>query len=182
MRAAIGPRPAELGEATMSVLPNVEGAVRVRWLLFVSLALNLFFVGAAGAVAFRYASPVPLATVARIDHSPASRLDHLAASLPANDAELLRTQLRADAIKVASAQADVRLSQEEVRNSLRAEPFDPSALHAAMAANHTARENFDQVLHDTIGTAAAKMSVVGRNKLADWPAPRDRAEKPTKAD
>jgi uncharacterized membrane protein len=151
----------------------MEGAARVRWLLLGSLALNLFFVGAAGAVAFRYSSPVPLATIARIDHGLASRLDRIAASLPGNDAQLMRAQLVADAEKVATAQADLRLSQDDVRKSLRAEPFDPNAMRNAMAANHAARENFDQVLHDMIASAAAKMSVVGRNKLADWPAARE---------
>ncbi len=162
----------------MSVLPKIEGAARVRWLLLGSLALNLFFVGAAGAVAFRYSSPVPLANVARIDHSVESRLDRIAASLPPADANIMRTELRTEAEKVAAAQADLRLSQEEVRNSLRADPFDPDAMRTAMADNRAAHENFEQVLHDMIASAAAKMSVVGRNKLADWPAARENARQP----
>jgi uncharacterized membrane protein len=151
-----------------------EGA-RLRWLLLVSLALNLFFVGAAGAVAFRYSGPVPLATVSHIDHSLAGRLDRIAESLPPEDADLLRTELRTEALKVAAAQADLRLSQENVRTSLRAEPFDADAMRAAMAENRVARQNFDQVLHDTIAVAAAKMSDVGRAKLAEWPPERDNA-------
>jgi uncharacterized membrane protein len=159
----------------MSNLPNTTGGNHVRWLLLGSLALNLFFVGAAGAVAFRYSGPVPLTHVARIDHDLASRLDRIAASLPPTDAEAMRAQLRAEAEQVATAQADLRLSQEAVRKSLRAEPFNPEAMRAAMADNRTARENFDQVLHDMLASAAANMSVVGRNKLADWPAERDNA-------
>jgi len=156
-------------------MPNTEGGARLRWLLLGSIALNLFFMGAAGAVAFRYSSPVPLTTVARIDHSLAGRLDRIAASLPAADAGIMRAQLRGDAIKVAAAQADLRLSREEVRRSLRAQPFDAGAMRTAMAESRTARENFDQVLHDMIASAAAKMSVVGRDKLADWPTQRDNA-------
>jgi len=159
----------------MSILPKMDGGVRLRWLLSGSLALNLFFVGAAGAVAFRYSSPVPLATVARIDHGLAGRLDRMAAGLPPADAIVLRTQLRQEAVKVATAQADLRLSQEDVRKSLRAQPFDAEAMRMAMAANRAARENFEQVLHDTIASAAARMSIVGRNKLADWPAERQSA-------
>jgi uncharacterized membrane protein len=159
----------------MSILPGGEGGGVSRWLLVGSLALNLFFAGAAGAVALRYSGPVPLTTIAHIDHGLANRLDRIAGSLPPDDAELLRTQLRGDARKVASAQADLRLSQEDVRKSLRAEPFDADAMRSAMAENRTAHENYDQVLHDMIATAAAKMSVVGRTKLADWPAERDNA-------
>jgi hypothetical protein len=46
-------------------------------------------------------------------------------------------------------------------------------MRTAMAVSRAARENFDLVLHDVIASAAAKMSVVGRNKLADWPARRE---------
>ena len=44
----------------MSILPGFEAAVRVRWFFLISLALNVCFVGAAGAVAFRYTGTVPL--------------------------------------------------------------------------------------------------------------------------
>jgi uncharacterized membrane protein len=157
----------------MSIFPGTEGGGRLRWLLLGSLALNLFFVGAAGAVAFRYSSPVPLTTIARIDHSLAGRLNRVAESLPPADADVMRAQLHVDAEKVAAAQADLRLTQDDVRKSLRAEPFDAEAMRTAMAANRTARENFDQVLRDTFATAATRMSVVGRAKLADWPAERE---------
>jgi uncharacterized membrane protein len=169
--------PTEVG-VTMSILPTIEGAARVRWLLLTSLALNVCFVGAAGAVAFRYTGAVPLTTVTRINHSVTGRLNQIAATLPSTDAQLMRSELRADAVKVARAQADFRLSREELRSSLRAEPFDADAMRAAMAANRAARENFDRVLHDVIASAAAKMSVVGRNKLADWSATRGTASAP----
>lgn len=159
----------------MISVTNMQGVARIRWLLLCSLALNLFLVGAAGAVAFRYTSAVPLSTVTRIEHNAADRLDHLAASLPATDAAVMRSELRADARRVASAQADLRLSQEEFRNSLRAEPFDRDAMRVAMTDVHAARENFDLVLHDVIAAAAVKMSVIGRNKLADWPPVRTSA-------
>lgn len=152
----------------MSIFPKLESAARVRRLLLMSLALNVLFAGAAGAVAFRYTGTVPLTQVTQINHSVANRLDQIAATLPPADAQIMRAQFRADAVKVASAQADLRLSRETLRESLRAEPFDASAMRAAMAASRTARDNFEQVLHDMIATAAAKMSVVGRNKLADW--------------
>jgi uncharacterized membrane protein len=157
----------------MSVQPKTDGGARVRWLLLGSLTLNLFFVGATGAVALRYSSPVPLTTVAHIDHSLIARFNRIAASLPPADGQVMRAQLRGEGQKVASAQVDLRLSQDDMRKSLRAEPFDPEAMRVAMAENRTARDNFDQILHDMIASAAAKMSTVGRTKLADWRADRD---------
>jgi uncharacterized membrane protein len=152
----------------MQIFPKLESAARVRWLLLMSLALNVLFAGAAGAVAFRYTGAVPLTPVTQINHGVANRLGQIAATLPPADAQIMLAEFRVDAVKVASAQADLRLSREELRNSLRAEPFDPGAMRAAMAASRTARDNFEQVMHDMIAAAAAKMSVVGRNKLADW--------------
>jgi len=159
----------------MSVLPRIDDGTRVHWLLLGSLALNLFFVGAAGAVAYRYTSPVPLAPVTRIDHNLVDRFNRVADSLPPADGDAMRAQLREDAVKIATAQADLRLSQDEMRRSLRAEPFDADAMHNAMAENHAAHERFDQVVHDMMAAAASKMSVIGRNKLADWPAQRANA-------
>jgi uncharacterized membrane protein len=161
--------------SVQSVLPKTASGPHTRWLLLGSLALNLIFVGAAGAVALRYSSPVPLATVARIDHSLVGRFNRIASTLPASDAQIMRAQLSSEARKVASAQADLRLSQDDLRKSLRAEPFDPEAMRTAMAENRTARETFDQVLHEMIAAAASQMSVVGRTKLAEWPAERDNA-------
>ena len=153
---------------------HLDGAAAMRWLLPTSLALNVLFLGATGAVALHTGS-IPLSAVARIDHSGTDRLDRVAASLPANDAQVMRSEIRADEEKVAAAQADLRLSQEEVRNSLRAEPFDLEAMRAAMEQVQVARENYHTVLHELVAAAAPRLSIVGRNKLADWTETRDAA-------
>src|SRR5580704_1588790 len=105
---------------SISILPKIESAIGSRWLLPVSLALNVCFVGAAGAVAFRYTGEVPLSAIVSIDHSATDRLDRVAESLPSSDAQVMRAEIRADEERVVAAQADFRLSQEEVRDSLRA--------------------------------------------------------------
>jgi uncharacterized membrane protein len=157
----------------MSRLATIEGAAGARWLLLASLALNVLFFGAAGAVVVRYTGSVPLSAVARIDHNATDRLARLAASLPATDAQVMRAELRTDEERVAAAQADLRLSQEEVRNTLRAEPLDLEAVHAAMEQVQTARESYHLALYEVIESVAIRMSVVGRNKLADWTEARD---------
>ena len=94
------------------------------------------------------------------------------------DAEILQQQIAADFLKIAAAQADLRLSQDDVRKTLRAVPFDADALSTAMAEHRNARDNFDVTLHNMLVSAAGKMSVIGRNKLADWPPDRDNAHQP----
>ena len=156
----------------MSVSPQILDPGTMRWLLPVSLTLNLVFAGAAGASFLRHSAAVPLEPVTHMTRGAEQRLDRIATSLPAPDAQIMRSAIRADAAKVVAAQASLRLSQEDVRNSLRAEPFDPAAVRAAMAETSAARGNYDQILQNVITSAATKMSPVGRSKLADWPPPR----------
>jgi uncharacterized membrane protein len=151
----------------MSMLPKIQRSTYARWLLPVSLALNVCFVGAASAVAYRYTGDVALPVVDLIGRSAGDRLDRVAAALPANDAQIMRAQVRAEEVRVAAAQADLRLAQEEARNSLRAEPFNIDAMRVAMAQVQVARESFHTVLHEVFESAAPKLSVVGRNMLAN---------------
>jgi hypothetical protein len=156
----------------MSMLPKIQRSTYARWLLPVSLALNVCFVGAASAVAFRYTGDVPLPVVDLITRSAGDRLDRVAAALPANDAQIMRAQVRAEEVRVAAAQADFRLAQEEARNSLRAEPFNIDAMRVAMAQVQVARESYHTILHEVFESAAPKLSVVGRNMLANLSAIR----------
>jgi uncharacterized membrane protein len=151
----------------------MERGAYLRALLPISILLNVALMGAAGAVAFRYTGTVPLTNVMRARHNMMARLNEIASTLPSPDADLLRAEIGADAREVAAAQADLRLSHEAVRNTLRAEPFDAEAMRAAMAVDRQAHENFELVLHDVIASAVGKMSLVGRNKLADFSSGRE---------
>lgn len=153
----------------MSQSADAKGSGRVRYLLLGSLTLNLVLAGAAGAVALQHSGAVPLQPVVGIKHGMAGRLDRIAATLPMNDAGVMRAELRAEAAKLAAAEAELRLAQETVRDKLRAEPFDPAALRAAMSQTSAARERFYRVLHDALTAAMGKMSEAGRKRLADWP-------------
>jgi uncharacterized membrane protein len=158
----------------MSTLSHAVGYDRgSRWLIFGSFALNLFFIGAAGALLIRQYA-LPATTASRpVDRTVAGRIERIAATLPAADAAILRDGFKADATRIEAAQAALRGEQDAVRAALRAEPFDAGAMRAAMAKTRAARQNFDLILHDMVATASAKMSVAGRNKLADWPGSRD---------
>jgi uncharacterized membrane protein len=163
----------------MSVSPQALSAGRVRWLLLGSLTLNLIFAGTAAVSHTRHSAAVPLEPVAHMSRGAENRLDRIATTLPEPDAQIMRSFIRAQTAKVVAAQANLRLSQEGLRTSLRAEPFSPAAVRAAMAETSAARDNYDQVLQDVIASAAAKMSPVGRSKLADWPPPRPQHPEPT---
>jgi uncharacterized membrane protein len=139
-----------------------------RWLVLASLALNLFFIAAGGTLMARHYLATP-ASPAPLDRSVAARMERLAATLPAADADVLRAEYRAKATNVDGARATYRSAQDEVRRILRAEPFQPEAMRAAMSEQRAARQVFDQVVQDVVASAATRMSADGRTKLAEWP-------------
>lgn len=134
-----------------------------RWLLLGSLALNLFFIGIAVAMAVR--APAP----SWWDQDVFVRVDRLAATLPQPDAAIVRSQIEANHGAIETAQRGYRAAQDVIRGTLRHEPFDVEAMRAAMVKTRAARQNYDQVIQGVFATAAAQMSQAGRNALADWP-------------
>ena len=144
-------------------------------LLLVSLSLNLFFVGVFAAYVARHYLFAPTAASV-IDRSPAARIERLSATLPTADAEKLRGEFRNRQAAVEVARENYRRAQDVIRRILRAEPFDPAAMRAAMTDTRAARQSFDQALQGVIVAAAEQMSVAGRNKLADWPSSRPASE------
>ena len=151
--------------------PSSMSRGSTRWLLLGSLALNLFFVGVAIAMAIRAPAPPTW------DRNVFVRVERLAATLPPADADLLRGGINADRKQIEEAQAQYRGAQDEIRAILRQEPFDAAAMRAAMAKTRAARQNFDQNLQGVFADAAAKMSPAGRHALADWPPNRKSANK-----
>lgn len=134
-----------------------------RWILFISLALNLFFVGAWAAFAWRH-----YAWERHRPWTPATRIERLAAALPAGDADKLRSEFRARQGNIEAAITSYRQAQHRMREALRAEPFNADTLRAAMAESRAARGKLGEALQDVIASAGAAMTPEGRRSLADW--------------
>lgn len=158
----------------MSVAQFAPAALRrgpSRWLLLGSLALNLFFVGIAVAMAVRAPAPPTW------DRNVFVRVDRIAATLPAPDADLLRGEIHAHKSELEAAQGRYFATREQIHDVLRQEPFKVEDMRAAMVKTRAARQNFDQILQGVFANAAAKMSHAGRLALADWPPNRKSASK-----
>jgi uncharacterized membrane protein len=134
-----------------------------RWLLLGSLAVNLFFIGVALAMIVR--APAP----SYWDRDVFVRVERLAATLPESDAALLRGEINTNRQALEAAQTQYRTAQDEIRRTLRQNPFETEAMRSAMSRTRAARQNFDQLLQGVFLTAASKMSSAGRNAVADWP-------------
>jgi uncharacterized membrane protein len=155
---------------TMITLDSQDRASRL--LLIGSLALNLFFVGTAGALTARHyitpSQPVPVERA----RTAAARVERLAAPLPAADAEKLRAAFRERAGAAEGARDALNAAFERVQAALRAEPFDPAALSAAFGAARAARPAYELAMQQIIAAGAQAMSHEGRSKLAEWPPSR----------
>jgi len=149
----------------MSAVTHSRAAMssQPRWLLVVSLALNLFFIGIVGAMGVRH-----LLDTQNGQPNDVSKIERIAATLPAADGELLRAEYDRQRDAVEAARDAIHRKQDDIRAALRKEPFDAAAMRAAQAGSRAARESFYQVLHGVVLTAASQMSTVGRSKLADW--------------
>lgn len=147
---------------TLSLAPAAMTRGSSRWLLLGSLALNLFFVGIALAMAIR--SPAP----SMWNPDVFVRIERVADSLPAADADLLRGEVNKSRSTLAAAQDAYHRSRDEIRAALRQDPFNAAALREVMARTRLARQNQDQILQNLFAEAAAKMSRSGRLALADW--------------
>jgi len=134
-----------------------------RWLLLGSLALNLFFVGVAIAMAVR--APAP----SYWDRNVFVRIERLAATLPPADADILRGEINANRAAIENAQAAYHMAQDHIHEVLRQEPFDGEAMRAAMAKTRAARLTSDQTVQGVFAVIASKISPAGRQALANWP-------------
>lgn len=155
----------------MSIAQAIPTAARgsSRWLLLGSLALNLFFVGVAVAMAVR--APAP----SYWDRNVFVRVERLAATLPPADADILRGQIDTNRAAIADAQTSYHTAQDHIHEVLRQEPFDAEAMRAAMAKTRAARQAFDQTIQGVFAGIAATISPAGRQVLANWPPGRKAA-------
>ena len=150
--------------------PSTMTRPSARWLLLGSLALNLFFVAFAIALAVRPAAPAPA-----WDRDVFVRAERIADTLPTADAAALRGRIKASRGDIENAQTKFRSAQDAIRDTLRTEPFDAEALRASMANARAARQAFDQTIQGVFAGAAAQMSQPGSQALADWPPGRKSA-------
>jgi uncharacterized membrane protein len=136
----------------------------LRWLLVVSLALNLFLVGVVAAYQLRTLVPPVQATTQL-------RIEQIAETLPSADAARLEAIFRNRAGELSEYTAAIRQAQDRQRDGFRAQPFDPKPVDAAMTATRFNHDAAKRVIHEIILQAAEQMSPEGRAKLADWASP-----------
>ena len=155
----------------MSIAAAAPGLKRgsSRWLLLGSLALNLFFIGIAIAMAVR--GPPPRTW----NRDVFVRMERLAEALPPADGDILRNQIKGNHDVIERTQTQYHTARDRIRETLRQVPFNANVMRTAMANTRAARQAYDQTIQSVFATAADKMSPAGRQALANWPPGRNSA-------
>jgi Spy/CpxP family protein refolding chaperone len=98
-------------------------------------------------------------------------VDRLAGLLSEPDATVLRQAFAAEPLLARSPRQAMGDDRQRMRAALRAEPFDPAALAAAVERGHSERDTFDQAIGRALIKAATALSPEGRRVLAEHGGP-----------
>jgi uncharacterized membrane protein len=127
------------------------------WLLPISLALNLFFV----ILAVRhhpFLHPHPM--------NPRDVVAFLKANLSPADAAIMQQSFAAHAADLPDIERGRQDFPDRIRDALRAEPFDPDKLRAALIEARQSHQAMEDGLAAALVEAASRISAEGRAKLA----------------
>jgi hypothetical protein len=145
---------------------------RLRAILAVSIALNLFLVALVGAQRWRavqldrMAVPVISAVERRGLQDPQGTLQQLSGRLPRDDAALLLGASRERLPELLSARAGFISAVERTREEIAREPVDPVALQAAISEARRQRQRLGPVLEGILLDAVPRMTPEGRRVLS----------------
>jgi uncharacterized membrane protein len=151
-----------MSDASVQSPPRAPMLRRLQIALAISVALNLFVVGiVAGAMLHRENWDARGAMTRELGFGPFSG----ALGKPERDALRQYLQERAPQLRAANAQRGREIAA--VQAALRAEPFDPEALRAALAAMEQRQTGQLKLGYEAIFDVFAKMPPDQRRALAD---------------
>lgn len=132
-----------------------------RWLVLVSLAFNLFFVGwfagqylAAPAAPF----PTPMETL----------VQDLTDSMSQDGRQQLAAAFAANGLRLREMQRTMEESRAEVRRVLAADDFDRDRLAASLAELRRRSDGAMTAIHTILVATSGKLSPADRDRLARW--------------
>ncbi|BBA37070.1 uncharacterized protein sS8_5148 [Methylocaldum marinum] len=131
-------------------------------ILLGSLLVNVFLLAWLGVGTYKHAQRRPWLSVESFEERFASRL-------PKDDASTFRKVLDAQRSRLVARIDAVRAARDEVRTTLRAEPFDRERLEAALEQSDRAMIALQAVLRAVILTTAPELSSEGRRRLLEKP-------------
>lgn len=145
---------------------------RLRAILTVSIALNLFLLAIVGAQRWRVlhmqrmSLPVSSLVEGRAIQDPEGTLQDYLHGLSPQDAAILEGATRARLGEILNARREFTAAIERARVEIARDPVDPAAVRAAIVEARQQRQRFGPVLEGILIDAVPRMSVEGRRTLA----------------
>ncbi|MBR0681708.1 periplasmic heavy metal sensor [Roseomonas eburnea] len=147
---------------------------RLRLILGVSIALNLFLAAFVGGQRWRARGLEMLALqpgpglMEQGAPDPEGTLAHLVRALPPADAAILRASVRARMFELLDARRGFVEAAAAAREEVARDPVNPAALQAAIAEARRQRLRFGPLLEAVLLEAVPRMSPEGRRVLAQF--------------
>lgn len=135
--------------------------MRFRWVLAVSLALNVFLAAFIGVQAWRL-HHVRGAMVAE------SLFKQIAERLPSEDRAILRRAFLVRAPSLMAAGARSREAMEQVRADIDHVPYDDAKLRADLEAAREPRQRMGQLVEEILLESLPKLSDQGRKVIGEY--------------
>lgn len=137
-----------------------------RWprvVLAVSLVLNILFIGlvAGRLLAGGVFGPAPFGG------PPMRELPELAQALPDDERDMAWAAFRERAPELRTAFMAIGAARDGVMDALAAEPFDPDAMDAALAALRERTEEAQAVVHGALAEISRNLSPEGRHAVVE---------------
>ncbi len=148
---------------------------RLRVILAVSIALNLFLVALVGAQRWRavqvqrMAMPAHSLVEGRGIADPEGTLQEFLARLSPDDAAILQGAVRARLGDLLNARRDYVLAVARAREEIARDPVDPAAVREAIAEARRQRQRFGPLLEGILLDAVPRMTPEGRRALSRTP-------------
>lgn len=144
---------------------------RTRWLIGLSVALNLFFLAFFAAQSWRVVHGGPLAMIARPGLGSGgvaeTILQRIAGQLPPDDARVFRQAMQSRLPEVLRLQRQSLAAMEQVRADVAARPFDAEKTRADMQAARQLRQQIAPLVEAALLEALPRMSDAGRRALGE---------------
>ena len=133
--------------------------------LALSLALNLFFIGAAANYAMKWRGFAN--DVGWVDERLSRTEERLVRHLDGADKELARRVFRERRPQLLGALEELRASRKAFRASLSAQEPDPQEITAALNRSQAAAQKLNENLHGALRDMGSGLSPEARAKIAD---------------
>jgi len=146
---------------------------RLRVILAVSIALNLFLVALVGAQRWRAVQRMATSVSGLIEaqgmHDPEGTLQDFVARLSRDDAAILQSAARARMGELLKARRDFVAAVQRTRAEIARDPVDPTGVREAISEARRQRQRFGPLLEGILLDAVPRMTPEGRRALSRAP-------------